>query len=167
MAVCCPTSYIGDAHGFCRSLVGPVTSYPGSPEVCFLRSGYHGDQTVLAISVGPTKTVGLISNVPKTSGTVTTTTDIRTLHGDETFLYSYGSFVPAVTLIYKEEDIEGKGGDGETTTVSDETTAAETTSAETTAAGESAASGIQRNGIISLFGVTLGILACAGMLISW
>ncbi|KAJ4023003.1 hypothetical protein NW752_003460 [Fusarium irregulare] len=170
MAVCCPTNYIGDTYGFCRSMIAPVMSYPGSPEVCYVESGYDGDQTTVTVSVGPTKTVGLISNIPNESATVTTRTKIATARSDELTLFSYGSYVPAVTLIYKEEDVEGKSGngDGETTTGSDETTATgETTAAETTASDESAAAGIQRGGVVSLFGVTLGLLAGAGVLVGW
>lgn len=151
-------------------MIAPVMSYPGSPEVCYVESGYDGDQTTVTVSLGPTKTVGLISNIPNESATVTTRTKIATARSDELTLFSYGSYVPAVTLIYKEEDVEGKSGngDGETTTGSDETTATgETTAAETTASGESAAAGIQRGGVVSLFGVTLGLLAGAGVLVGW
>lgn len=145
-----------------------MTSYPGSPEVCYLMSGLNGGRTVLTTSVGPTKTIGLISHIPNKSGSVTTRTEIATLDSDSLSLLSYGTFVPAVTLIYKEGDVGGKTGDGhgETTTGFEETTTAgEATTAESTANGDSAASGIQRNRVVSLFGITLGILAGAGMLI--
>ena len=150
-------------------MIAPATSYPGSPELCYHRSGLNGGQTVVTTAVG-TKTIGLISHIPNESGVVTESTEISTLDPDELSVLSYGSYVLGVTLIYKEEDVEEKTGDrdGETTTGSEETNAAsETTAAETTANGDSAASGIQRNGVLSLFGVTLGILAGAGMLIGW
>lgn len=150
-------------------MITPLESHTASPEYCYLIPEYRDDQTVITSVEGFTKTVPLISNLPRTSLSGSTRTELYTVEASWAPELAYGTYVPAVTLVYKEEDVEAKSGDsdGETTATDDSTAAGETTAAETTASGESAAAGIQRSGVVSLFGVTLGLLAGAGMLVAW
>ena len=148
-------------------MIAPLESYSASPEYCYLIPEYDGDQIRVTSVEGITKTVPLVSFLPVSDLTGSTRTSVGTIEASWVPELAYGTFVPAVTLIYKEEDVEAKGddGDGETTATDDSTATGETSAAETTASGESAAAGIQRGGVVSLFGVTLGLLAGAGMLV--
>ena len=150
-------------------MIAPLESYSASPEYCYLIPEYDGDQIRVTSVEGITKTVPLVSFLPVSDLTGSTRTSVGTIEASWVPELAYGTFVPAVTLIYKEEDVEAKGddGDGETTATDDSTATGETSAAETTASGESAATGIQRSGVVSLFGVTLGLLAGAGMLVGW
>ncbi|KAL6918971.1 hypothetical protein FSHL1_002952 [Fusarium sambucinum] len=157
LALCCPRGYAGDIHGFCKSTLGPLTrtkSNEPDPELCRVVVINDDDFVATITSLdGVTLTNGdaLRSVGPATGSLVTTRATIAHWSDDDIKDIARATWVPAVTLIHVETATgsAGKGGsdDGKD--------------------GENAAASVGRGGIVSVLGVTLGLLAGAGMLMAW
>ncbi|KAF5243773.1 hypothetical protein FAUST_2690 [Fusarium austroamericanum] len=157
LAFCCPSGYVGDINGFCRSTLGPLTptmSNQPDPEVCqiWVRDGDYVF-TVTSLD-GVTERNGLRSLVPITATDATTTTRVLAGEWGETQLedLAYATWVPAVTLIHQETATGSadKGEKGDDDKEKDDKNAAS-----------------RVGGVVSVLGVTLGVLAGAGMLMVW
>ncbi|KAG8352874.1 hypothetical protein FVEN_g9127 [Fusarium venenatum] len=154
LALCCPRGYAGDIHGFCKSTLGPLTRTKinePDPELCRV---YVTDNDFLVTvtsldGVTLTNGNGLRSIVPMTQDLVTTRTNFGHWGDEGMENFARATWVPAVTLIHVETATGSadKGGSDDDK-------------------DENAASSVGRGGIVSVLGVTLGLLAGAGLFFS-
>ncbi|RGP66282.1 hypothetical protein FSPOR_6660 [Fusarium sporotrichioides] len=156
LAYCCPRGYAGDIHGFCKSTLGPLTrTKSNQPDPAYCRVFVTGKDLVSTITsldgVTLTNNNGLQSVVPFTGDASTETLTLATWGDDVVTDLVYATWVPAVTLIHKET-ATGSADDGESDEKKDD---------------ESHASSVGKGGVLSVLGVTLGLLAGAGMLTAW
>ncbi|KAF0637063.1 hypothetical protein FPSE5266_06952 [Fusarium pseudograminearum] len=157
LAMCCPNGYAGDIYGFCKSTLGPLKptmSNQPNPNVC--QVFYDGRDHVVTVTSldGVAETNGLMSRIPITdSDDVRTTRVIAGEWGEEQLKdLAYATWVPAVTLIHQETATGSadKGEKGDDDKEKDDKNAAS-----------------RVGGVVSVLGVTLGLLLGAGMLMVW
>lgn len=142
------------------STLGPVASYTYS-EHCSIYG--HGDELTIISSVeGLTYSEGVISRLEPTRAMAYTMTmvDLEEVVGETENGFSdlmVATWVPVVPLVYKQSDMEKKEED------SDESGTG-TVTATGESSNENAASTPPRQGLVSVFGLMLGVLVCTGML---
>ncbi|KAF4332490.1 hypothetical protein FBEOM_13716 [Fusarium beomiforme] len=152
VAYCCPSNYNADSYGMCISTLGPRSSY-NYTAMCFT-SGLPPHRRVSVID-GTTLTEPLLSqaSATETPSEYLNTRVLSTLGPwSEALVVATG--VPVVPLVYKESDMEDNddngdddGGDGENTD------------------DNAAPAQLSTNGVVSVLGLTMGILAGMGMLL--
>ncbi|CAG7560678.1 unnamed protein product [Fusarium equiseti] len=150
LAFCCPSDYQADAYGHCISTLGPTQSYTYS-EMCLV---FSSDRLV-PISTFDGTTLGenqLYSLASATDEPRTTLDDIFLTPTEVAEYWGIGTYVPAIPLIYKEEDVKNAT---ETETADDEG------EDDPVVIDNSAPS---RGGVVSVLGVTLGLLAGVGLM---
>ncbi|KAI1011850.1 hypothetical protein LB503_004340 [Fusarium chuoi] len=155
IAYCCPSVYVANPAGYCFSTVGPRTDFNYS-SMCYRPTPV--DLITVTSLDGVSLTQPLISlDILTTPGS--------TFEDDRLFTHSLYStelvvatWVPAVPLIHQQSDVDeaeedddenddGDDGDGED------------------AGGNAASIKRPENGVVSVLGLTLGILAGVGMLL--
>lgn len=156
------SGYAGDIHGFCKSSIGPLeptNSNDPLPKYCMVYATNGDNQFTVTDLDGVTYTNGVLSLAPLTTG-LSTTTRVVAPWGDEALEgLAYATWVPAVTLIYKKEDVDGKA---EESGKRDDAKGSEDKEDD-----ESVAPSIRRGGVVSVLGVAMGILVGAGMMMPW
>ncbi|GKU22064.1 unnamed protein product [Fusarium langsethiae] len=150
LAYCCPHGYAGDIHGFCKSTLGllkPTKSNDPDPNYCQVYVSDGGLVVTVTSVDGVTQTNGAaLRSVGPITGNLSTTRLTFGMWGDYGMTnYAYATWVPAVTLIYKET-ATGSADKGESDEKKDD---------------QSHASSVGRGGVLSLLGVTFGLLAGA------
>ncbi|RFN54732.1 hypothetical protein FIE12Z_966 [Fusarium flagelliforme] len=144
LAFCCPSDYQADAYGHCISTLGPTLSYTYS-EMCLVFSS----NSMVPISTFDGTTLGrneLISLASATDEPRTTLDDIFLTPTEVAEYWGIGTFVPAIPLIYKEEDVKNATETGTDDEEGDDDPVEIDNSAS-------------RGGVVSVLGVTLGLLA--------
>ena len=148
----------GNVRGECVSTLGPVSSYTYS-EFCQVYGNGGRQLTIISTVDGVTNTEGVLSIMEPTrtwKATSTSMIDVEELQletGTGVNDIVIASWVPAVPLVYKKSDMDKKkdGDDSETSE---------------TSTGESGASTVPRQGVFSVLGLALGLLASTGVLFS-
>ncbi|KAJ4110269.1 hypothetical protein NW768_012029 [Fusarium equiseti] len=172
LVYCCPSGFVGHAIGRCVSTLGPVSSYSYSQQCAVWFNNRDFYTSVSSVS-GLSYSHGVWSFLSPT-GTEAGTTSMMDLGeyvgatSNDFADIAVATWVQAVPLIYKKEDMDKKEGGGETGTTSATETASATgtesaTDAETV---ENAASTVPRQSSISILGLTLGVLAGMGIILS-
>jgi hypothetical protein len=157
LAFCCPSDYQADAFGQCISTLGPTESYTYS-EMCLT---YKGDELVpIRTWEGTTLEENqLISFASGTAGPSTSLDDLFLTGTAAQGYWAIATYVPAVPLVYKESDKENAEDDNDDDDKDDE-------DGNKDADDDNAASVMTpRQGFVSVLGITLGLLAGAGMLL--
>ncbi|KAM0340134.1 hypothetical protein ACHAPU_010626 [Fusarium lateritium] len=159
LVYCCPSNYTADAYANCVSTLGPRSSFTYS-EMCLTNAPI--DLTQIATLDGTTLTQDLISIVSG-SGTVETFLTDAYLTGSAMSDIVVATYVPAVPLIYKQSDLEKdeKNEKNDTNGEKDDG------SGESEKDGENSASPLSGNGGLGVLGLSLSMLAGAGMLMLW
>jgi hypothetical protein len=151
------SDYQADAFGQCISTLGPTESYTYS-EMCLT---YKGDELVpIRTWEGTTLEENqLISFASGTAGPSTSLDDLFLTGTAAQGYWAIATYVPAVPLVYKESDKENAEDDNDDDDKDDE-------DGNKDADDDNAASVMTpRQGFVSVLGITLGLLAGAGMLL--
>lgn len=144
------SDYQADAYGHCISTLGPTQSYTYS-EMCIVFSS----NSMVPISTFDGTTLGrneLISLASATDEPRTTLDDIFLTPTEVAEYWGIGTFVPAIPLIYKEEDVKNATETGNDDEEGDDDTVVVDNSAPS------------RGGVVSVLGATLGLLAGVGLM---
>ncbi|EKJ76061.1 hypothetical protein FPSE_03833 [Fusarium pseudograminearum CS3096] len=143
--------YRADAYGQCVSTIGPTESYTYS-EMCLT---FNRDK-MLPVSTwdGSTLTDNRLASFASATDEPMTTLDDLFLTGTAVEKYwAIATYVPAVQLVYKESDKEDSKDDEKESDDKDDED------------GNAASTTTPRSGVASVLGITLGLLAGAGMLL--
>ncbi|KAM0385527.1 hypothetical protein ACHAPY_000063 [Fusarium culmorum] len=149
--------YRADAFGQCVSTIGPTESYTYS-EMCLT---FNRDK-MLPVSTwdGTTLTDNRLASFASATDEPMTTLDDLFLTGTAVDGYlAIATYVPAVQLVYKEsdkEDSKDEDKEGDDKDEEDDNDSGD---------GNSASATTPRSGVVSVLGITLGLLAGAGMLL--
>ncbi|QPC76772.1 hypothetical protein HYE68_007524 [Fusarium pseudograminearum] len=157
LAYCCPSDYRADAFGQCVSTIGPTESYTYS-EMCLT---FNSDKMVpVSTWDGSTLTDNRLASFASATDEPMTTLDDLFLTGTAVEKYwAIATYVPAVQLVYKESDKEDDKEDKEDDDKDEED--GDNDSGD----GNAASTTTPRSGVASVLGITLGLLAGAGMLL--
>lgn len=124
------------------------------------------DLTQIGTLDGTTLTQDLLSIVSGTGTVETVLTGAFLTESRPTNDLVIATFVPAVPLVYKQSDLDkaekndtGKGEE-------DDEKDGDSGGSEQTS-DENSASNVSRQGVVSVFGIAMGVLAGAGMLLGW
>lgn len=156
------------------STLGPVSSYSYS-QYCAINYFIRDYYTVISSVSGLPYSNGVYSYFEPTgtgsAAAIMTTKDLGEVLGATSNDYAdiaVGTWVPAVPLVYKKEDMDKKETDGESGTASATGTSSATQSESATDAEtvENAGVTVPRQGTISILALTLVVLAGMGMLLS-
>ncbi|KAJ4113891.1 hypothetical protein NW768_011421 [Fusarium equiseti] len=151
LAFCCPSDYQADAYGHCISTLGPTQSYTYS-EMCII---FSSDRMVPITEFDGTtlRENQLMSLASATDEPRTTLDDVFLTPTVVTEYWGIGTYVPAIPLIYKEEDVKNATETGDSEEGDDDD--------DTVVVDNGAPS---RGGVVSVLGVTLGLLAGVGLM---
>lgn len=165
------SNYTADTFGNCISTLGPRSSFISTySEICLIYAPI--DLTQIGTLDGTTLTQDLLSIVSGTGPVETVLTGAFLTESRPPNDLVIATYVPAVPLVYKQSDLDkaekndtGKGeGDGE----GGDSGGSEQTSGSGGSEGdENAASTMSRHGVVSVFGLAMGVLAGTGMLLAW
>jgi hypothetical protein len=153
LAYCCPSNYQADAFGLCMSTLGPIESYNYS-SMCFT----IGNDIVPITTWDGTTLTGdqLVSLASGTEDLVTTLDDVLLTATDVQGYLAVATYVPAVPLVYKKSDLEKDDDDKDS----------DDDDGNDDSGDENAASAVtSRQGVMSVLGISLGLLAGAGMIL--
>jgi hypothetical protein len=145
-----PSDYQADAYGHCISTLGPTQSYTYS-EMCLV---FSSDRLV-PISTFDGTTLGenqLYSLASATDEPRTTLDDIFLTPTEVAEYWGIGTYVPAIPLIHKEEDVKNATETG----TDDEEGDNDPVEIDNGASS--------RGGVVSVLGITLGLLAGVGLM---
>ncbi|GKU07999.1 unnamed protein product [Fusarium langsethiae] len=159
LAFCCPSDYQADAYGQCVSTLGPTESYTYS-EMCLT----YNENRLVPISTWDGTTLGDNELISFASGTAEPRTSLDNRFLTATAAQEYwaiATYVPAVPLVYTESDKENAVEDNN----DDDNDDKDDEGGNNDADDDNAASvTTPRQGFVSVLGITLGLLAGAGML---
>ncbi|RGP71364.1 hypothetical protein FLONG3_7148 [Fusarium longipes] len=151
LALCCPSNYKADAYGDCISTIGPTESF-NYTAMCMTYRELNG----VPISTWDGTTLDRNQLISIASGTDEPRTTVDDIWLTNTQLdWAVATYVPAVPLIYKKSDKDGKDGDDDDDDDDDNDDGDDSAASTTTS----------RQEFVSVLGLTLGLLAGAGMLL--
>lgn len=158
IALCCPSDYVADPQGNCFSTVGPMSEFNYS-SMCYSPAPV---EVITVTSVdGASLTKPLLSFDVQSAPASTHEDDRLITHSRYSSELVVATWVPAVPLVHQQSDLdEAEEDDGDV----DENDDGDNGDSEGSD-GNAAPTKTPGNGVVSVLGLTLGILAGMGMLL--
>ncbi|KAF5571391.1 hypothetical protein FPHYL_508 [Fusarium phyllophilum] len=155
IALCCPSDYVADPAGYCFSTVGPMSEFNYS-SMC------HSPAPVEVITVtsvdGASLTKPLISFDVLSTPASTYEDDRLVTHSRYSTEFVVATWVPAVPLVHQQSDLDEAEEEEDDDNDNDD---GDSEGSD----GNAASAKTPGNGVVSVLGLTLGILAGMGMLL--